>query len=121
MFISKLPNFSIHLINVTETTRLYPALSILNRTCTEDYCLPDSEYVVKKGEMLFIPVYGLHKDPQYYPNPDVFDPENFSEEAKSSRPSCTFLPFGDGPRNCIGERFEKKYIITMSSSAFDDL
>ena len=86
----------------TETSRLFPALSILPRFCTKNYHLPNSDYIMKKGEMLFIPVYGLHRDPQYYPDPDVFNPENFSEEAKATRPACSFLPFGDGPRNCIG-------------------
>lgn len=45
---------------------------------------------------------GLHHDQDYYPNPDVFDPERFSTENKQTRPSGTYLPFGDGPRNCIG-------------------
>lgn len=49
-----------------------------------------------------IPIYSLHRDPKYYPNPEVFDPERFIEGNKSSRPHGTFLPFGDGPRICIG-------------------
>lgn len=46
---------------------------------------------------------GLHHDPEYYPNPEKFDPERFSEENKSKRPAYTYLPFGDGPRICIGK------------------
>ena len=45
---------------------------------------------------------GIQHDPEYYPNPEKFDPERFSEANKSKRRPCTFLPFGDGPRNCIG-------------------
>lgn len=50
-----------------------------------------------------IPVFALHRDPEYYPNPDVFDPDRFTPENKKLRPPCTYLPFGDGPRNCIGK------------------
>lgn len=89
--------------HVSETSRLFPTVPIIFRICTENYQLPDSDYVVKRGQVVFIPVIGLHRDPQYFPDPEVFNPENFSEEAKASRPSCCFLPFGDGPRNCIGE------------------
>jgi cytochrome P450 family 9 len=48
---------------------------------------------------------GLHRDPQYWPEPDRFDPERFSEENKMKINPYTFLPFGVGPRNCIGSRF----------------
>lgn len=57
------------------------------------------------GDLLSIPVYGIHRDEQYYPNPDKFDPERFSDENKDNIVPYTFLPFGAGPRNCIGSRF----------------
>jgi len=93
---------------LTETSRIFATAASIPRICTEDYRFPDSDFVMKKGEKLIIPVYGLHMDSQYYPNPDVFNPENFSEKAKASRPSCCFLPFSVGPRNCIGMQFEFK-------------
>lgn len=43
-------------------------------------------------------------DPEYYPDPEKFNPENFRPENKAKRHSMTFLPFGDGPRNCVGSR-----------------
>lgn len=54
------------------------------------------------GTIVYIPVYSIHHDEQYYPNPEVFDPERFEDERKHS---MVHLPFGDGPKNCIGARF----------------
>lgn len=50
-----------------------------------------------------IPIYGLHHDPEYYPEPEKFDPERFSPENKGKINQYVYLPFGAGPRNCIGE------------------
>lgn len=54
---------------------------------------------------LIIPVYGIHHDPDIYEQPEVFNPNRFSAEEVKKRPPCSFLAFGDGPRNCIGLRF----------------
>jgi cytochrome P450 len=58
--------------------------------------------VVEKGTQILIPVMALQNDPKYYPDPEKFDPERFNEEEKKKRPPCTYLPFGEGPRICIG-------------------
>lgn len=60
---------------------------------------------IQKGDGVWIPILGLHRDPEYYPEPDRFDPERFSDERKGSIQPCTYIPFGSGPRNCIGSRF----------------
>jgi len=70
---------------------------------TQPYIIPDTTAELDEGVRVVIPVYAIHHDPRYYPEPDRFDPERFSDEAKSFRPHFTFLPFGEGPRNCIGK------------------
>ncbi|XP_060525852.1 probable cytochrome P450 6a17 [Cylas formicarius] len=90
---------------VQETLRKYPPLSTLTRVCSKDYKVPGSDLVIEKGTYVQISAWGLHLDPDYFPNPEVFDPENFSVERKAARPDFTYLPFGDGPRICTGWRF----------------
>lgn len=51
---------------------------------------------------VLIPIRAIHNDPKYYPNPDKFDPDRFSEENKHSIIPGSYMPFGAGPRNCIG-------------------
>lgn len=50
-----------------------------------------------------IPAYAFHRDPQYFPNPDKFDSERFSDENKHTIHPFAYMPFGLGPRNCIGQ------------------
>jgi cytochrome P450 len=57
-----------------------------------------------------IPVYALHHDPKYYPEPERFDPERFNEDEKANRHRYVYLPFGEGPRICIG-KFAVLYLI----------
>lgn len=60
---------------------------------------------VDKDVSLMIPVWNFHRDPKYFPNPGKFDPDRFSEENRDKIDPDTYLPFGVGPRNCIGSRF----------------
>ncbi|XP_033339723.1 cytochrome P450 6k1 isoform X3 [Megalopta genalis] len=88
-----------------ETLRKYPPAAMLSRRCEYRYQIPGTKVELPAGIRVIIPIYGLHHDPEYYPNPATFDPERFTEENKRSRPPFTYLPFGEGPRNCIGMRF----------------
>ncbi|XP_068084554.1 cytochrome P450 6j1 [Anabrus simplex] len=89
---------------VSETLRKYPVLPFLDRKAVMPYTLPESNIQLEKGSVVLIPVMGIHYDSKFYPDPERFDPERFSEERKRARPNYTYLPFGEGPRNCIGDR-----------------
>lgn len=88
---------------------MHPPGAATLRVCTKQYKLPDSDLTIDVGTKVLIPLYSYHYDPKYYPNPNVFDPLRFTEENKASRPNGTYLPFGDGPRNCIGKYFYSIY------------
>ncbi|XP_047118506.1 probable cytochrome P450 6a13 [Schistocerca piceifrons] len=90
---------------VNETLRMYPPATVLNREVVQDYKLPGYDCVLEKGTKVFIPVLGLHHDRKFFRTPEKFDPEHFSEEQKASRHPYCYLPFGEGPRLCIGMRF----------------
>ncbi|XP_076273985.1 putative cytochrome P450 6a14 [Rhynchophorus ferrugineus] len=90
---------------VKETLRKYPATAALPRVCTKDYKIPGTGLLIEEGVRVQIPIYGIHMDPEYYPQPEQFNPENFNEENKAKRLDCSFLPFGEGPRICIGMKF----------------
>ncbi|XP_022170026.1 uncharacterized protein LOC111033548 [Myzus persicae] len=107
-----------------ETGRKYSIAQVLMRVATKTYTLPDESFVIEKGQKLIIPMFSIHRDPKYYPDPLRFDPERFSAEQKSQRPNGTYMPFGDGPRVCIGKRFaesEMKLALTNVLSKFEVL
>ncbi|XP_062552482.1 probable cytochrome P450 6a13 [Armigeres subalbatus] len=90
---------------INESLRKYPPVSNLARKVTKDYKLPNSDVVLQKGSTLIVPVYAIHHDPEYYPDPERFDPDRFAPDQVAKRHPYTFLPFGEGPRICIGMRF----------------
>ncbi|XP_015177200.1 PREDICTED: cytochrome P450 9e2-like [Polistes dominula] len=95
---------------INESLRRYPIAVFLDRMVVDDYelppALPDGKpYLLKKDKYIWITVYGLHHDPNYFENPFKFDPERFLIKGKEIINSGYYLPFGMGPRMCIGNRF----------------
>ena len=81
------------------------AFPFVFRRCTKDYQIPDSNFVIPKGTPVHIPILGFHMDPTLFPNPEKFDPDRFSPENKGNIASGTFIPFGQGPRMCLGKNY----------------
>uniref|UniRef100_A0A1A9X3E8 Cytochrome P450 n=1 Tax=Glossina brevipalpis TaxID=37001 RepID=A0A1A9X3E8_9MUSC len=92
---------------LNETMRKYSVASILIRKALNDYQVPGSKFIIEKGTLVIIPVDAIHHDPDIYPNPEEFQPERFNADQVNNRHGMSWLPFGDGPRNCIGLRFGK--------------
>lgn len=89
---------------MNESMRLCPPLHIFNRNC-EQTCEITPELTIPAGMEVTVPVYALHHDPEAWPDPEVYDPERFRGPAKDARHPFQFLPFGAGPRNCIGMKY----------------
>ncbi|XP_055619255.1 probable cytochrome P450 9f2 [Toxorhynchites rutilus septentrionalis] len=92
---------------VSEVLRLWPVNAVSDRVCVKDYHYTDdsgTHFVIEKGMLMLIPTIAIHRDPKYYPCPDKFDPERFSEENRSRINIESYMPFGVGPRSCIGSR-----------------
>lgn len=88
---------------IKESQRLCPPAIHVNRECHEDFDL--SGIHIPAGTEVVIPVYALHHDPDAWKDPEKFDPERFRGARKDTHHPFQFLPFGAGPRNCIGMRF----------------
>jgi len=92
---------------ISEALRLYPIASFLDRKCVKETKLPPATpdgkpITIKPGDSIWIPNFSLHRDPKYYPHPDKFDPDRF---LNGDVDNSVYMPFGIGPRICIGNRF----------------
>ncbi|GJQ77405.1 hypothetical protein Trydic_g20805 [Trypoxylus dichotomus] len=112
---------------LSETLRKWPAAVVTDRVCSKDYTIEpihshEKPIHLKTGDLIWIPICGIHNDPKYYPDPEKFNPMRFSDDNKANLNPYTYLPFGTGPRNCIGSRFalmETKTILFYMLLKFD--
>ena len=88
---------------VRESMRLYPPAWTLGRQVINDYNVND--YVIPAKSIILMSQYVMHRNPKYFPNPELFYPERWTKEAKVQLPRFSYFPFGGGIRGCIGEAF----------------
>ena len=88
---------------IKETLRLYPAAWAFTRSVVED--VPIGEYTLPKGAAVMVSPWTLGRDACWYPDPEKFDPERWTPENEEKTPRYAFVPFGGGPRVCIGNQF----------------
>ena len=89
--------------NFSESLRLYPPLPILTRKCIIPYKIPNTDVIIEEGTNVVVVVLGLQRDPSIYPHPNSFFPERHFRDDAENRHPYTFLPFGEGPKGCIGK------------------
>lgn len=91
---------------------MYPVLPILNRNCIKDYVIPGTDkLIIEKGTEVFIPIYALQRDEQFYEQPNKFVPDRFKEENSAGKNILNrpYMPFGTATQmkyleNCIHGR-----------------
>jgi cytochrome P450 family 9 len=110
---------------INESLRKWPSFRVIIRQCNADCLLEDDEtgktFKIKEGTRVWIPINAIQMDPKYFSNPEKFDPYRFSDENKSNIQTGTFIPFGMGPRTCIGSRYaliEAKLLVFTIMSNF---
>ncbi len=87
----------------TEAMRLYPPVWVMGRRAVSGYKV--GKYYVPARAIILLSQYVMHHDERYYPEPEKFDPDRWTPEAKAARPKYAYFPFGGGPRMCVGEQF----------------
>ncbi|KAL3271394.1 hypothetical protein HHI36_021876 [Cryptolaemus montrouzieri] len=96
---------------IKESLRLYPTVPSFGRILTENFQVGGQVY--PKGVDCFINVFGIHRNPKYFKDPETFNPMRFADDNTQFR--FAYIPFSAGPRNCIGQRFamlEMKYVVS---------
>jgi cytochrome P450 len=102
-----------------ESLRLYPPAWGFSRLALADDEI--GEYRIPKGSIVFVIPFVVHRRPKLWPDPDRFDPDRFSPEREAARPRFAYIPFGGGPRGCIGNQFamlEAQLIVAAIAQRF---
>jgi cytochrome P450 len=103
--VADLPRLSYTEMVVSEAIRLYPPAWLIGRRALVDF--DAGPYVLPARSIVILSPYVSHRDPRWFPEPERFDPERWTEEGKASRPKWSYFPFGGGARTCIGEAFAR--------------
>lgn len=85
-----------------ESARVHGIVPALNRSCVKPYKVPGSDLTIEKGTMVWIPVLGIHNDPEIFPQPEKYDPDRYVDTDQKNN----ILTFGMGQKYCIGKRFK---------------
>lgn len=96
---------------IDESMRLYSPFWMIDRVAVEDDVIGDVR--IPRGVMVLPFIHGLHREPELWPDPDVFDPGRFEEEAIRQRHPAAHIPFGGGPRKCIGSNMAMLQMLLM--------
>jgi cytochrome P450 len=99
----ELPQLSTCMRVFKESLRMYPPVYAYGRQALTEVSI--GGYDVPAGTAVLASAYGLHHNPAVYPNPERFDPDRFAPEADAARHRSAWVPFGNGPRICIGNHF----------------
>jgi cytochrome P450 len=83
--------------------RLYPPAYVLGRAATRDVTIGGAR--ISRGQVVLVNVAGIHRRPEAFADPDRFDPDRFAAEREKKLPALSYMPFGAGPRVCIGNHF----------------
>ncbi|BDA83447.1 cytochrome P450 [Aureimonas sp. SA4125] len=87
----------------SEAMRLYPPAPIITRTAIREFVVGDQ--AIAKGTVVYVPIHAVHHHSTLWDNPEAFDPDRFAPEASKARHRYAYMPFGAGPRVCIGNAF----------------
>lgn len=98
-----LPRLPLIRMTLQETMRLRPPAWWIARAATADLVVRG--YPIPRGSTVIVSQYVTHRHPEFWPDPERFDPERFNDAQIRERPPMAYFPFGDGPRGCIGEHF----------------
>ncbi len=108
---SDVPKFEFATQVICEALRLYPPFWMIDRMAVADDRVGD--IAIPRGSMVIVYVYGAHHAPRYWENPENFDTERFAKENEKLRTPFTYLPFGAGPRGCIGGNYAMLQILMI--------
>uniref|UniRef100_A0AAT9UTD0 Cytochrome P450 4G219 n=2 Tax=Maconellicoccus hirsutus TaxID=177089 RepID=A0AAT9UTD0_MACHI len=88
-----------------ETLRLYPPVPMIARQIKEEVVLPSTNAILPADTTIIIGTFKLHRNPEIYPNPNEFNPDNFLPEKSANRHYYSYVPFSAGPRSCVGRKY----------------